>query len=618
MTAKINLTQATRKPAIPDTTGVPAQIKAVLDAVKENIEVTNGSRGDPLDKALSWRDLYNQGVIKVTLNGQTYQQDNGGTFTPVASDPLASDFTPPPAPTHLTASSGMTSVILTWDAPNFPQFAFTEVWRSTDSTFGNAVLIGTTNAALYADSVGATSVNHWYWIRFVSKAAVPGAFNSLTGTQGATGVVGGQDLGPLIVTADKIANGAIGVDQLGYDPTTGLLKVKNAAIGAAAIANAAIGTAAIADAAITDAKIASLSAAKITAGTIGAQSIYLGDGTFQLDGTNRKIWVLDGNNTARVEMGNLGNNQYGLTLRDAAGNIFLTSGGIQSVPTTALQGTLPKSQVSGLGAFAAVDQITNTNVSTYIANGAILSAQIGSAQINSANIASGAITSALIGTGTIQTANIAAAAITQAKIANAAIGTAQIQNAAITNALIGDAAVDTANIVNGAITSALIGSAEVGTAEIANAAITNALIANAAVNTLKIGTNAVTVPYASSTSPNRAGGQITRSGGFPPSNVVQVGSASFSVADAQAVTSVKVFVVQGISGLDYTTCCWWGRLVVDGSVVCEAGGDSWQDTFTLGWAGTLATGSHTATVYWAGYSGTTCVQVNIDIMGAKR
>lgn len=67
-------------------------------------------------------------------------------------------------------------------------------------------------------------------------------------------------------------------------------------------------------------------------------------------------------------------------------------------------------------------QITSSNITTYIANAAIGTAQIGSAAIGSAQIADAAITAAKIGS----------AAITAAKIGDAAVDTLQIKGNAVT------------------------------------------------------------------------------------------------------------------------------------------------------------------------------------------
>ena len=79
-------------------------------------------------------------------------------------------------------------------------------------------------------------------------------------------------------------------------------------------------------------------------------------------------------------------------------------------------------------------KITPSNVTTFIDNATINTAQIADAAIVRAKIGVAAIGSAQIGDAEIGTSKIADAAITSAKIANASIGSAQIADAAITNA----------------------------------------------------------------------------------------------------------------------------------------------------------------------------------------
>lgn len=81
-----------------------------------------------------------------------------------------------------------------------------------------------------------------------------------------------------------------------------------------------------------------------------------------------------------------------------------------------------------------INQITPSNVTTYIDNATINTAQIADAAIVRAKIGVAAIGSAQIGDAEIGTSKIADAAITSAKIANASIGSAQIADASITNA----------------------------------------------------------------------------------------------------------------------------------------------------------------------------------------
>ena len=79
-------------------------------------------------------------------------------------------------------------------------------------------------------------------------------------------------------------------------------------------------------------------------------------------------------------------------------------------------------------------KITPSNVTTFIDNATINTAQIADAAIVRAKIGVAAIGSAQVGDAEIGTSKIADAAITSAKIANASIGSAHIADATITNA----------------------------------------------------------------------------------------------------------------------------------------------------------------------------------------
>jgi predicted phage tail protein len=114
----------------------------------------------------------------------------------------------------------------------------------------------------------------------------------------------------------------------------------------------------IKDAIITSAKISELVADKITSGTIGAQTINIGDGRFQLIGgtltDQQKMVVKDAGDVARVEIGKLGASglDYGIIIRDPLGNTVLSGAG---VPSTA---------VTGLGALATLNNVGTANIVT--------------------------------------------------------------------------------------------------------------------------------------------------------------------------------------------------------------------------------------------------------------
>ena len=286
----------TKLPALPTPSSDPEAMRVFLEKVKEILEVYEGIRGSKFDQVVTWRDMFQNGMIDLTVSGTRFTAIPLG---PTINLPITSDYTPPPAPTGFSVSSGMTTIILSWTSATYGNHAYTEVWRSDTNNLANASLIGTTNSFAYADSVGTTNSTKYYWIRFVSQMDVKGPYNSAIGTGSSTGQVATADLTDLIITANKIAVGAVTNTKIAdaainsqkladlaveaaklADSSVTSTKIANLAVGTAAIANAAItaakidnlavGNAAIANGAITNAKIGNLAvdSAKIADATI--------------------------------------------------------------------------------------------------------------------------------------------------------------------------------------------------------------------------------------------------------------------------------------------------------------------------------------------------------------
>lgn len=207
---------ATKVPAIPAPTD--DNLREVARAVKGVLDVREGLLGDPLDKGVTFRDLVNGSIIEpvvVSRGGGT------GSISVRPAPGLGSggsapepDMTPPGAPTGLTATAGLAVVILEWDTPNSSNYAFTEIWRADTNVIGNAERVGTTAAAIYTDSLGATGVTRYYWVRHRSDADVVGPYNATNGVSATTGKIGNTDLGPLIVEAANLANGSVSAGKL--------------------------------------------------------------------------------------------------------------------------------------------------------------------------------------------------------------------------------------------------------------------------------------------------------------------------------------------------------------------------------------------------------------------
>lgn len=445
-------------PGIPSITSVQdTTVAAILRPVKESLEI--------LSSAISGNPLPNGNVITSGFNTAI----SNGAITVSTEYNGTTDYTPPPTPSGFSIGSGFTNIILTWNDPGSAAYlnhAYTEVWRATTNVLGNAELQGFAPGATYVDPVG-TSKTYYYWIRFVSQANVDGPYNASTGTVGGTGLVGGVDLGPLIVDATKLAANAVESGKIAdYAITT--TKIANLAVGNAAIANLAVNNAKIADLAVDDAKIASLAVGKLTAGSISTGE-YIKSTNYS-SGVNG--WYIGGNGVAEFGAASIRGqitaaqiDSRSLTIRDAAGNIILGAGtalnfanitpatgwlnsnisissngtlngagggtvsatGLGAVKTdlTNAPSGILNSSVSlgtlGAGAFAYLNSITSANVSSYIASAAIGSAQIGT------------LTAGNIGANTIDAGKMAANSITagNAALGDATVSTLKIQNQAV-------------------------------------------------------------------------------------------------------------------------------------------------------------------------------------------
>lgn len=183
------MSRETKVPSIPDVR--EDNVREVLRAIKATLEVREGAIGHPLDQGATLRDLVALNLAKdVSVTGGGV---GGGPLDPVIRPPITPDYDPdtdyttPPAPTNLRASGGFTNVFLEWDGAPYRNHSFTEIWRASTDNLGNAVLIGTTAANVYADPANANTT-YYYWIRFVSRAKVIGPYNGTGGTVATTAI----------------------------------------------------------------------------------------------------------------------------------------------------------------------------------------------------------------------------------------------------------------------------------------------------------------------------------------------------------------------------------------------------------------------------------------------
>ena len=159
------------------------QDRKFADSVKENLDVITGNRGDPLDRAITARDLIESGLAKLPAGSLTF----GGNSSELIPPSQIPDLLTPPAPTNLQASGAFQNILLSWDLPLYTGHAHVGIGRNATDNIATAALLATTTQAVgaYADNVGEGS-SFYYWVRAINKNDIAGPFNASAGTLGQT------------------------------------------------------------------------------------------------------------------------------------------------------------------------------------------------------------------------------------------------------------------------------------------------------------------------------------------------------------------------------------------------------------------------------------------------
>jgi hypothetical protein len=151
-----------------------------LPTVAENIELLTGQRGNKLDKAITYRELADIGLI-------TLSKAANNALSPSAAPGVLPDDTigRPVAPTGVIANGAFHTILVEWDLPAYKGHAHAEVWRAEEDNRAKAVMVGTSAANLYSDAIG-KGASVFYWVRFVNKVNVQGPFQGVAGVHAET------------------------------------------------------------------------------------------------------------------------------------------------------------------------------------------------------------------------------------------------------------------------------------------------------------------------------------------------------------------------------------------------------------------------------------------------
>ncbi|MFM7025402.1 MAG: hypothetical protein ACKOWC_05000 [Limnohabitans sp.] len=215
----------------PQDTGAIGWLRSWLDTLRTWMRSRDPAQttvGDPLDKFTDRRELVNLGILRRSSDGTFRAGDGfgsgatiimpGGSGSGGGGD--TPDYTPPPTPTGLTVTAGISTIIVEWDAPTYTQGhgnAWTRlygaIWLDGDAepTFSDprTKLIDQAAEQAAVRAYATQPDTRWcIWATFVTRDGV----ESPTPAGGAHGVQArtGQDVAALL----KILRGQITEGQL--------------------------------------------------------------------------------------------------------------------------------------------------------------------------------------------------------------------------------------------------------------------------------------------------------------------------------------------------------------------------------------------------------------------
>jgi trimeric autotransporter adhesin len=454
---------------------------------------------------------------------------------PAAAD--EADLTPPPSPSGVEVTAGLSFVFIETDPPQFEQghgYLRTLVYGAKYlsgalPTFANAVKVHefAGNVSSFPSDLG----TQWHlWLTWVSSEGVESSVpeGGTNGHQVTTGKIGTADLGDLIVTAGKLADGSITAGKLaaqaidatkfanGLEPialvtavptvkstntvfnsTDGKLYRSDGSAYASRVPTVdlvgQIGTAQIADAALTTAKFAAglrpveIVTALPSTGNFEGRLAYLttDDKVYRHNGSAWLSTVPAADITGTLVATQIADGAV-TAIKTTIAAINAATGGLASNTVDAAQ--LVTNSVSALKITAGAVTAVKTAIAAIDPSTGNLTAN----SVTATQIAAGAVTAAKIAADTITANEIAANAVGVNELAAGAVTTGKLAAGAVTTAALAAGAVTANEIAAGTITGAKIAAGAIGTNELAVNSITAGKIAAGAVTTAQIAAGAIT------------------------------------------------------------------------------------------------------------------------------
>ena len=451
-------TTGTKLPGLkPIPAKVDKELAGSLKAMQEALAIRLGQLGDPIDRAVTLRELIDSGLA-VKLKDNPFDPNAGlgpTDFGPPDAGP--GDLSIPPAPVSLTAEGVFTQVILDWNGTSasapYGNHAYTEIWRSRDNNLAGATLRATTTAFIYTDEVG-YGETYYYWVRYVSTSDVQGPFNNTNGAEATTlqdiaavmtelsetlADLPGYNLLATSTTAATIIKSSsqpstrtngdpLQPNDIWFDTDDGQIYTRNVANNAwvagrdATLVNL-FGTTSFTGSTLTSAMATAQSDIVTVTNAQSATATSVTNLTSTVNGNTSSISTL---NTTTANINGDLNAMYVLQVATETNGSVSSAGMV--IGSNASSGSGAQSYVQFRADKFAIWNGSSGTAPFIVSGGTVF--------IDSARIQDGAITNAKIGNLAVEEGKIANLAVTNGKIGNLAVTEGKIQDLAVTNAKI--------------------------------------------------------------------------------------------------------------------------------------------------------------------------------------
>ena len=192
---KIKSTQRKSLATVPS--GYQGQERKFAQSVSESLDILTGRRGDIIDRAVTFRDLLDTGVLKLVKAIGTGSTTGGTTVVNPNTDPDGFPIQLPTQPENFVASGGFDVIFLSWTLPPYNGHDYVEIYRlqrasgAAEPTLAQAEAAGVYtryygDVYRFTDTNVGSQENWYYWIRAVNKNGISGPYYSSTGVNATT------------------------------------------------------------------------------------------------------------------------------------------------------------------------------------------------------------------------------------------------------------------------------------------------------------------------------------------------------------------------------------------------------------------------------------------------